>query len=193
MNFNELFPSKSLKPDNLYNAAGEPIILILTVAGIEYKAMKNRDGKEEMKGILQFHELVDGQEKELILNRSNAELLVKVLGLADFNDLIGLQIPFCASTYNSPEGPKATVGIAERRLRALYAQGRPVAPQAPPPQTQTFQMPQRRSAPARPQPTPPVYSDQRPARPQAPTADPFPPYGAVEPPVDEADIYDRNV
>jgi hypothetical protein len=70
MDVNNLFPSKYLK------ASDATPSITLTVKGVTWEKMKDKDGNEEEKPVIYFNE----QTKGMVLNRTNANTLTHLYG-----------------------------------------------------------------------------------------------------------------
>src|ERR1035437_5821503 len=78
----EMFPSKYLKAEDF----GEGEDRVVTIKDVRQEDFKSRDGKNEMKFVLDFT-----REKGIVLNKTNAAILFKMLG-DDTDDWFGKSI-----------------------------------------------------------------------------------------------------
>ena len=83
MKLNEMFPSNFLKAQDVTDAGGE---MVCKIASVEMKQFDNDDGGKENKPALTF-----ADEKQLILNKTNANTIAALLG-DDTADWIGKEI-----------------------------------------------------------------------------------------------------
>jgi len=85
MKMSVMFPSKYLKADDIISAGGE---MTVTITGVVLGAFDKTDGSQETKPIVSFA----GQDKQLILNKTNARRIESILGFDDSEDWIGKSI-----------------------------------------------------------------------------------------------------
>jgi len=84
-NVNDYFPSKWLKAADLKGK--EPVVIIREIA---YEPVGQ---KREMKPVVYFR----GQEKGLVLNRTNANRIIQIAGSADTDEWVGVSIKLYAT------------------------------------------------------------------------------------------------
>lgn len=86
MNINSAFPSKYLKASDLGEA--QPVVTI------DHVAMEEVGQKKEKRPVLYFQ----GKDKGVVLNRTNSNKIVEILGSADTDEWEGQRIKLYAST-----------------------------------------------------------------------------------------------
>ena len=101
-NLAEMFPSKTLKADDLKSPSGKGYRdFSLTVENIEPVEFKDENGVPEPKWVLHFK----GAQKGLVLNRTNAQTIADAYG-EDTESWIGKKVILYVTTVGTPTGPK---------------------------------------------------------------------------------------
>ena len=87
MKIGAMFPSRYLKASDFEEESS------LTIASVEMQTFKTRDGAEEIKPVVSFK----GEEKGLVLNKTNSKLIAKALKSDDTDDWVGKAVTLYAA------------------------------------------------------------------------------------------------
>lgn len=106
-NLNDMFPSKTLKADDLKSPTGKGYREFnLTVESLEPVDFKDDQGVTEKKWVVHFK----GAQKGLVLNRTNAQTICDAYG-EDTDEWIGNKIILYVTTVGTPTGPKPGIRV----------------------------------------------------------------------------------
>ncbi len=106
-NMNDMFPSKTLKADDLKAPSGKGYReFSLTVDHLETEDFKNEDGTTEKKWLVYFK----GAQKALVLNRTNAGTISDAYG-DDTDSWTGEKVVLYVTTVGTPQGPKPGIRV----------------------------------------------------------------------------------
>ena len=106
-NLGEMFPSKTLKADDLKSPSGKGYRdFALTIEDIEQVEFKDEAGAPEIKWVLHFK----GAQKGLVLNRTNAQTIADAYG-EDTESWVGEKVILYVTTVGTPTGPKPGIRV----------------------------------------------------------------------------------
>ncbi len=112
---NGQFPSKYLKATD-FDESGT----VMTILTVRREAIKNREGKDELKPILYFR----NEDKGLVLNKTNANKLTKLFKSSDTDDwtdqpvcLYRTEVQFGADTVDAIRMKQAALPTGKENAR----------------------------------------------------------------------------